>query len=159
MKNLVKIFFIILITTLIITSVIKLIKNFNFDYNEKNNHILRYSNHPTNSIPKWIKQDYILPQGTWARYNANDIFILGKKYFLIQTILNGDRCFYGMFFLKKIQNNNLVFKAEKPYSSSRLKQYSKLKSIKIATTIYSEEELFVLGKIQNCSEWVKIENN
>ena len=83
----------------------------------------------------------------------------GKKYFLVQTILNKERCFFGMFFLKKIQKNDLVFKTEKAFSSSRLKQYSQIKSIKMRTVIFSENDLNFLGKIQNCSELVKFENN
>ena len=159
MKNLITIFLIILITTLVLTSVIKLIKNLNYN-NEKTYQVGERKNIETNqSIPKWIKHDYLLPNGSWVLQNLSSPLVFGKKYFLVQKILNEEKCFFGMVFLKKIQGNNLYFKIDKSYFISRLRQYSRIKSKKIITVVFSEEDFPVLGKIQNCNEWVKIENN
>jgi hypothetical protein len=159
MKKLVTIFFIVLISILVITSIVKLIKNLSLNYNDKNYQQMDKNFETNHSVPKWIKHDYFLPNGSWIIQNPNYPLIVGKKYFLIQTVLNEEKCFYGMFFLKKIQKNDLFFKTDKEYSTSRLKQYSRIKSIKITTIIFSEDDLSFLGKIQNCSEWVKIGNN
>ncbi len=159
MKNLITIFLIVLLTILVLTSLIKLIKNLNnsntSDYNmieSKNVEIIQ-------PIPKWIKNNYFLPNGSWEIQGLDRQLIPGKKYFLVQNILNVEKCFFGIVFYSKMQNNNLYFKSDKQFNISRLKQYSKIKSKKIITNVYSEKDISILGKIQNCSEWVKIENN
>ena len=63
MKKLVTIVFIILITVLVITSVIKLIRNLSLnDNNSSVQHMGGANRFEANrSIPKWIKRDYLLP--------------------------------------------------------------------------------------------------
>ncbi len=159
MKKLVTIFLIALITILVLTSIIKLIRNLNYSNGGSHQFREAKSFETERSIPKWIKRDYLLPNGSWALKNLASHLISGKKYFLVQTILNEEKCFFGMFFLKRMHENDLYFKIDKSNFNSRLKQYSRLKSKKMITIIFSEEDFSLFGKIQNCSEWVKIENN
>ena len=160
MKKVVTIIFILLILTLVFTSITKFIKNLVLNVDEKNQQNIQSLNSivPNKTLPKWVKNDYFIPNGFWINQSSNQNLIIGNKYFLIQTLFMKEKCFMGVFFLKKIINNDLYFSSAKKYPYSRLKQYSQLKSYKIETIILSENNLPIFDKIQNCSEWVKIEN-
>lgn len=149
-----------LILILLSTSIIKLINNLvSVDENKITSNELNKSNNKIKYDSKWRKNIYIVPKNQLISLISEKIFEIGNKYFIIHEILNEDRCFLGIFSLDKIQNNNLYFSYHKRNVYSRLKNYSEIKLKKIFIIISSEENFRKLENMQNCSEWVKIENN
>ena len=101
------------------------------------------------SIPKSFKYDYFLVKGSWELFKNSNELHLGNKYFLIQSVLENDKCFLGLFFLTKIYNNNLIFKSDKSKYQSKMFKYANINSLNIITYIYAQNEINILTIIQN----------
>jgi hypothetical protein len=157
MKKVVTLLFVLCICFLIFSSLFRLFQGFKTYQTEKEESVYEKKNSLLHKETYWIKNDFIVVFGYWKIPSGKNFLEINQKYYLIQKINEEEQCFIGKFFLKKKSDKSLIFSGDRENKNSKLNLYAKINNQNYYIHIIPDF-LYTQEKIQNCKEWIKIEN-
>ncbi len=108
-------------------------------------------------IIKKYRYGYFVSNDKWKFKFLHDKLIVGNFYYLIENIDLLNKCFRGLYYLKKTNEQGIYFASETKEYKSKLALYAKIYEKNFITYIVSENILDTeIVNLEYCENWVKM---
>ncbi|WGL61490.1 hypothetical protein QEJ31_07790 [Pigmentibacter sp. JX0631] len=116
----------------------------------KKNHYL------SQSMLKKYKYELYVKNSSWSFLSSLDKLQIGEFYNLIEFIDNSEKCYLGIFYLRKFDDSGIYFRSEKKIGESKLLKFSQVYNKTLQTKIFSSNSISTENLLlSDCTNWVK----